>query len=108
MTTPNFIGKYDLGDTVQLRATVLGTDLAPAQPSAFLFLLKSPNGSVASATFGAAGASIVNPGAGAFFKDVTVAPDPANAGTWFYMALATGMISSAEEWSFLVGRSHIL
>jgi hypothetical protein len=108
MSTPNFVGKYDLGDTVQLRATVLGTTLDVAAPSAFVFLVKNPLGSVATSVWNAAGASVISPGAGAFFKDIIIPMDQAYAGTWFYAAVATGLISSAEEYTFLVGRSNIL
>lgn len=108
MTVPNFVGKYDLGDTIQLRATVLGTNMAPAQPSAFVFLVRNPLGSVASYTYGGAGASIISPGAGAFFKDITIEPNASYVGTWFYRGLATGLISAAEEFTFLVQSSNIL
>lgn len=108
MTVPNFVGKYDLGDTIKLRATVLGTDGAVAMPSAFLFLVKNPLGSVASYTWQAAGASILTPGTGAFFKDITILPTTSEVGTWYYRALATGLISTAEEFTFLVQTSNII
>ena len=108
MTIPNFVGKYDLGDTLQLRATVLGTAGTPAQPSAFVLLVRNPLGSVASYTWQAGGASIVSPGTGAFFKDITILPTTSEVGTWYYRALATGLISTAEEFTFLVQSSNVL
>lgn len=102
MTTPNNVNVYDIGDMIQLRATVIGTDGAtPAQPSWFTFLVKPPNGSVATYALGASGASVVNPGAGAFFKDVSID----QAGSWYYRSIATGAVQAAEEWAFLVAPS---
>lgn len=105
MTRPNGVSEYDIGDLVQIRATVIGTDgITPAQPSTFMFLVKNGAGSVATYALSDASASVGNPGAGAFFKDVNID----GAGSWFYRSMATGLTQSAEEWSFLVRPSFVL
>lgn len=104
MTTPNGVSRYKPGALVELTATILGTDgVTPAQPSWFAFLVKTPDGSVATFVFGAAGASVISPGAGAFFKTVTASA----VGSWFYRAEATGLVQDAQEWSFIVDDSFI-
>lgn len=108
MSHPNFIGRYDLGQTVQMLATVVGSDGAPKNPSAFQFLVRDPRGSVASYLFGAPGASIINPAVGVFIKDLEIAPTGANAGSWFYRAHATGLVQAAEKWSFFVSHDETI
>jgi len=108
VTVPNFVGKYDLGDTVRLRATVLGTDNLPATPSSMVFIVKNPLGSVSSYVWQQAGASVVNTGAGAFFKDIEIGASTNMVGTWYYRAHASGLLSVAEEWTFLVQPSNVL
>lgn len=108
MATPKFTGRYDRGDLVTLTATVVGTDgVTPAQPSYFAFLVKDANGSVTTYVFGASGASVINPGTGAFSKDVSLDPAVPD-GKWYYRAIATGAVQAVEEWSFLVDRSFVL
>lgn len=105
MTTPNGVSRYKPGALVELTATIIGTDgITPAQPSWFAFLVKTPNGSVATFAFGAAGASVVSPGAGAFFKTITAD----QVGSWLYRAEATGLVQDAQEWAFLVDASFVL
>lgn len=104
MSTPKRAINYDVGDLITLVATVTGTTGTPAQPSAFLFLTKNPLGTVASYQFGVVGASVANPTAGCFYKDVTGDV----AGQWYYRAVATGLVQAAEEWSFLVDASQVI
>lgn len=105
MTTPNRVRQYEIGDMVQLVATVIGSDgVTPAQPSYFAFLVKDAYGTVATYATTDATASVLNPTTGVFLKDISVlAP-----GSWFYRAQATGHVQAAEEFSFLVRRSFIL
>lgn len=101
--SPALVAIYDLGDMVTLRATVLGTDgQTPVAPSSFEFRLMNPAGVVATYVFGQAGASIVSPGAGAFFKDVSITPTILSVGSWYYWSLATGLVQAADVWSFMV------
>ncbi len=103
MTTPNRVRRYDLGDLVTLTATIIGTDgITPVTPSWFAFLVRDASGNISTYQMGAAGASVVNPGAGAFLKTITVNI----AGSWFYRSVATGLAQSAEEWSFLVDENQ--
>ena len=105
MTTPQSVTRYDLLDLAQLRATFLSTDaLTPADPSTMMFLVKNPNGSVATYAFGAAGASVVRTATGAYFKDLTVDV----VGSWFYRSYGTGGVQASEEWSFLCAPSFVL
>lgn len=104
MTVPSTVNRHDIGDLVTLRATVVGTSLAPVQPSYFAFTTKNPAGSVATYVFGTAGASIANPTDGCFYRDITTDLD----GAWYYRSVATGIAQAAEEWSFLVDRSFVL
>lgn len=105
MTIPPAVGRYDIGDLITLAATVVASDLiTPANPSYFAFTVKSPAGTVATYVFGAAGASIRNPGNGAYAKDITADID----GIWYYRALATGLVQATEEWTFIVDRSYVL
>lgn len=107
--SPAQIADYDLGDMVTLTATVLGTDgVTPVQPSYFAFLVENPQGSVATYVFGAAGASILNPGNGAFSKDISIDPTVGYVGSWFYRSVATGRVQAADEWSFLVQASRFI
>lgn len=107
--SPPLVSVYDAGDMVTLTATVLGTDgVTPITPSYFAFLVGNPQGSVATYVFGAAAASILNPGAGAFSKDVSVDFATWAIGSWFYRSIATGKVQAADEWSFLVGPSRFL
>jgi hypothetical protein len=99
VTTPNSVRRYQLGDLVTLTATIIGSDgITPAAPSVFMFLVRDASQNVSTYQFGQPGASVGNPGAGAFFKDVTVNV----AGSWYYRSIATGGAQSVEEWAFLV------
>lgn len=101
--SPAQIDSYELGAMVTLTATVLGTDgLTPVSPSYFAFLVLNPAGVYATYVFGAAGASVLNPGTGAFSKDVSVDRSPSAVGSWFYTSIATGKVQAVEEWGFLV------
>lgn len=103
--TPETVSRYDIGDLVQLRATFLGTDgVTPADPSTMVFSTINPFGTIASYSFGAAGASVIRTGAGAYFKEVTVDVP----GQWYYRAQGTGGAQAAEEWPFIVNESFIL
>lgn len=105
MTTPNGVSRYKPGALVELTATIIGTDgLTPVTPSWFAFLVKTPDGSVATFAMGAAGASVINTGAGAFFKTITASA----VGSWFYRAEATGLVQDAQEWAFLVDPSQFV
>lgn len=107
--SPALIAVYDVGDMVTLTATVLGTDgVTPVTPSYFAFLVKNPAGSVATYVFGAAAASVLNPGAGAFSKDVSVDAATWAVGSWFYRSVATGKVQAADDWSFLVAPNQFL
>jgi hypothetical protein len=107
--SPAQIAVYDAGDMVTLTATILGTDgVTPVQPSYFAFLVRNPAGSAATYVFGAAGASVISPGNGAFSKDVTVDFATWAVGSWWYRAVATGKVQAADEWSFLVAASFFL
>lgn len=105
MTTPNSVSRYDIGDLIVLPATFVGTDgVTPADPSTIDFLVKNAAGSVATYRFGAAGASIVRTGVGAYFKEIIVEPSGLT-GSWAYRAMGTGGIIAAEEWLFIIDRS---
>lgn len=105
MTVPSSVNRHDIGDLITLRATVVGTDLVtPVQPSWFAFLTKDGNGSVATYVFGQAGASVANPTAGCFSRDITAD----GAGVWWYRAVATGLAQAAEEWTFVVDPSRVV
>lgn len=105
MSVPSGVNRHDIGDLVTLRATVVGTDLiTPVQPSYFAFTWRNSGGSVATYVFGAAAASVINPTAGCFYRDITVDVD----GPWYYRSVATGMVQAAEEWSFLVDPSRVI
>lgn len=105
MSAPSSVNRHDIGDLVTLRATVVGTDLqTPVQPSYFAFTWRNPAGTVATYVFGVGGASVANPTAGCFFRDITVDVD----GAWYYRAVATGLVQAAEEWSFLVDPSRVI
>lgn len=104
---PAQIAVYDLGDMVTLTATVVGTDgVTPVSPSYFELWVRNPAGSISSYIFGAAGASVLNPGAGAFSKDVSVDRATWAVGSWFYGMVATGKVQAADEWAFLVTPSR--
>lgn len=107
--SPAQITVYDLGDMVTLTATILGTDgVTPIQPSYFAFLVQNPQGSVGTYVFGAAGASILNPAAGAFSKDLSIDATVGYVGSWFYRSVATGRVQTADDWSFLVAPSRFV
>lgn len=103
------VAVYDLGDMVTITATVVGSDgVTPITPSYFAFLVENPQGSVATYVFGAAGASVLNPAAGAFSKDVSVDATVGYVGSWFYRSVATGKVQAVSEWSFLVRPSRFI
>lgn len=105
MTTPLQISRYDVLDLVRVTATFVGTDgVTAADPSTVMVYVKDPAGTVATYSFGQAGASITRAGVGAYYKDITVT----TSGTWFYRVYATGGVQASEEYGFEVNRSFIL
>lgn len=107
--SPPLIAVYDPGDMVTLTATVLGTDgVTPISPSYFAFLVQNAAGGFATYIFGAAAASVLNPGAGAYSKDVSIDRVASSVGSWFYTSIATGKVQTVDEWSFLVAPSKFV
>lgn len=105
MATPRYVTQYDLGDLVRISATLIGTDgVSGVSPSMFMFIVKNPLGSVATAQFGQAAASVNAAASNAFYKDLSVD----YAGTWYYRSMATGLGQGAEDWSFFVASSHVI
>lgn len=102
--SPAVAAVYDIGDLVRLAATALGTDGQPALASLGIFLVKAPNGSVATYSSAVSGASVYANGSGGFEKLIMAS----QAGSWFYRFEATGRVIAADEWSFLVAPSFVL
>jgi hypothetical protein len=102
--SPAAIQPYDLNDLVRLTATVIGTNGQVAVASLGIFLVKAPNGSVATYSSGDGNASVFNTGSGGFERLVMASM----AGSWFYRFQATGLVITADEWSFMVAPSFIL
>ena len=103
--SPPLVAVYDYGDLVSAVASFVGTDgLTPANPSAVIFLLKSPNGSVASYQYGVAGASILLVGTAAYQRDFTAD----QIGSWFYRYVGTGNVQAADEWQLVVAKSQFV
>lgn len=103
--SPAAVDRYDLYDMFRQTATFVSTDLTTAaDPSTILFLVKNPLGTVSTYSYGAAGASIVRTGVGAYLRDQTLDV----AGSWFYRAQGTGGVQAADEWSLLVDQSWVL
>lgn len=102
--SPAAISPYDLNDLVRLSATVIGTDGQVAVASLGIFLVKAPNGSVATYSSADSNASVLNIG-GIGFERLVMA---SMVGSWFYRFQATGLVITADEWSFLVSPSFIL
>jgi hypothetical protein len=67
--------------------------------------LMTPNGSVASYVYGAAGASVIRVATGAYVRDTTAASWP---GDWRYRWEGTGGVQAAEEHRFVVAPTFIL
>lgn len=105
-THPDQVGQYDLYDIVRISATVVASGGQITQPSSMVvkILPGTPSGiSPTSFQFGAAGASIVNPTTGVFYKDVV-----ADAiGQWSYSFHASGIVGAREEWTFIVDPSKL-
>ena len=101
---PAAVAAYDLNDLVRLSATVIGTDGQVAVASLGTFLVKAPNGSVATYSSSDANASVRNTGSGGFEKLVIASM----VGSWFYRFQATGLVVTADEWSFLCSPSFVL
>ena len=105
MTTPRAVTPYDLYDLAYLPATFTSTDgITVADPSTILCFTKNPLGTVATYQYGAAAASIVRLGVGAYFKEFTVDV----VGSWFYRWHGTGGVQDADEWCFVVAPTFIL
>ena len=102
MAHPDQVSRYNVGDLARCIATVAPSGAAPANPSMMTIVLVWPSG-VASYVFGVAGASVANPTAGIFYKDVTMTVQ----GTWNYGWQATGLVQAAEEWVMLVEQSKV-
>lgn len=103
--SPAEVERYDLFDSFRQTATFVSTDLVtPADPSTVLFLVKNPLGTVSTYSYGAAGASIVRDGVGAYRRDQTLDV----VGSWFYRSQGTGGVQAADEWSLLVDASFVL
>lgn len=95
-------GRYDVGDLVRMRATVVSTDgITPADASTVSWLVMSAGSVGTYQSVGGAGGSIGRAGVGAYFKDVTVDV----YGDWVYRVIATGGAQTAEEWQFTVDHS---
>jgi hypothetical protein len=104
MTLPATYSAYTLGQLVRCQATFVSTDgVTPADPSTVMLFVRNGLGSVASYLYGAAGASIIRNGAGAYVRDVTVDTD----GEWAYHFRGTGGVQAAEEWGFTGRKSRI-
>lgn len=107
--SPAVIDSYDAGDMVTLTATVVGTDgITPITPSYFAFVVQNAAGAFATYVSGVAGASVLNPGQGAFSKDISIDRAASAVGSWFYTSLATGKVQAVGEWAFLVHPSRFL
>lgn len=107
--SPAHVEMYWPGDMVTLRATFCGTDLVtPADPSVVYFEVKDPWGGLASFTYGAAAASVIRSGVGAYQHDYQIPRVASAAGLWPYAGVGTGLVQAAIEWSFQVASSGIL
>lgn len=102
MAHPDFVSRYNVGDLARCIATVAPSGGVPANPSMMTLVVVWPSGN-ASYVFGAAGASIANPTAGVFYKDITISM----VGTWAYGYQATGLVQAAEEWVMLCDNSRV-
>jgi hypothetical protein len=103
-THPDVAHRYDLYEMVRFSATVVPSGAgAPIQPSSMVFHI-GPLGSVASYIFGQAGASIVSPAAGCFYRDFA----PNSVGTWAYGFHASGIAYGRNEWVFIVDPSNVV
>ena len=103
MTRPDAVSAYNVGDLVRCVATITASGGVLTNPSSLVMTLVSPSG-IASYVLGQAGASIANPGAGMFYKDITagyIGTFP-EAGKWLYAFQASGIVQAAEEWEFIV------
>lgn len=87
---------FDIGDMVRLGATFTTGGVA-TDPTTVSLSVKPAGSTVTSYTW--ALAEITRTGAGVFFKDV---PIVTYSGTWNYRWVGTGVISTAEEGSFIV------
>ena len=106
MTAPGAVSRYDLNDLTRLVATFCSTDgITTADPSTITLYVKDPAGSVASYVYGAAGASVVKVGVGAYARDLSLG---SWVGSWFYRWEGTGGVQAAEEHLLLVAPTFIL
>lgn len=109
MTHPQAVSRYDAGDLMTMVATFVSTDgVTPADPSSILLFVKNSQGSIATYQYGAAGASIVRAGVGAYKRDHSIPYSADSYGSWHYIYLGTGGVQAVEGWSFLVERNFIL
>lgn len=101
--SPAAVSIYDLGDVVRLTGTAIGTAGLPAVAALGIFLVKTPDGSVATFSSAVGAASVYSTGSGGFEKLVTAS----QVGSWFYRFESTGGAQAADEWSFMVSPSFI-
>lgn len=102
--SPAAVTPYDRNDLVRLTATVIGTNGQVAVASLGIFIVKAPNGSVATYSSADGNASVLNTGSGGFERLVMASM----SGSWFYRFEATGLVVTADEWSFIVAPSFVL
>jgi hypothetical protein len=106
---PDSVSRYDPGDLIRMVATFVSTDnVTPADPSTIFLFVKDASGIVGTYQYGAAGASIIRVGVGAYARDHSIPFSNAAAGSWHYTYLGTGGVQAVSAWSFLVNRSFVL
>lgn len=92
---------YDKGDIVQVTGAFTNAAAAPQDPTAVVFRMVNPAGTVTSYTFGVDG-QLVKDSVGNYHVDV----DASVEGVWHYRWESTGTGQAAEEGQFTVDDSR--
>jgi len=92
---------FDKGDLVRCTGTFTNGAGAGVDPTAVLFKVKMPGGTITTYTYGT-GAEVVRDSTGVYHVDV----DANAAGEWYYRFYSTGTGQAAEEARFSVDGSE--